>query len=94
MNQLVAKRAVEQAFIEVRAGRVPLREPGERCEEPIRGGSLDELVEVAAAHAAETHGYSSDGAQRDLVLTEIRASIPQTSRPREYRSSTLSFIGK
>ncbi len=71
---------------------IPCMEIGGGCEEPIRGGSLDELVEVTAAHAAETHGYSSDGAQRDLVLTEIRASIPQTSRPREYRSSTLSFI--
>ncbi len=73
---------------------IPCREIGGGCGEPILGGSLDELVEVAAAHAAETHGLSSAVASSDLVLMEIRASIPQTSRPREFRSSTLSFIEK
>ncbi len=73
---------------------IPCREIGGGCGDPIQGGSLDELVEVAAAHAAETHGLSGDDARSDLVLTEIRASIPQTSRPREYRSSILSFIKK
>jgi predicted small metal-binding protein len=69
-------------------------EIGGGCEEPIRGGSLDELVEVAAAHAAETHGLSSDDASSQPVLTEIRAFIPQTSRPRAYRALSLSFINK
>ena len=73
---------------------IPCIEIGGGCDEPIRGGSLDELVEVTAAHAAETHGLSSDDVRGDLVLTEIRASIPQTSRPRSYRSAVLSFIKK
>ena len=37
---------------------IPCREIGGGCGEPIRGGSLDELVEVAAAHVATTHGLS------------------------------------
>lgn len=71
---------------------IPCREISGGCGEPIQGGSLDELVEVAAAHATKTHGLSGAAARSDLVLTEIRASIPQTSRPPEFRSSRLSFM--
>ncbi|MCH7740027.1 MAG: DUF1059 domain-containing protein [Chloroflexi bacterium] len=73
---------------------IPCIEIGGVCEDPIRGGSLDELVEVAAAHAAEMHGLSSDDARSDLVLTEIRAFIPQTSRPPEFRALSFSFINR
>ncbi len=71
---------------------IPCREIGGGCGEPIRGDSLDELVEVAAAHAANTHGLSNPASRSEPVLTEIRAAIPQSSRPPAYRSVNFTFI--
>ena len=71
---------------------IPCKEICDGCEELIRGSSLDELVENAAAHAVDTHGLSASDAGSHIVLIEIRASIPQTSRSREFRVATLSFI--
>ena len=52
---------------------IPCKEIGGGCEEAILGGSLDELVEVAAAHATEAHGLSGEDARTDVVLAEIRS---------------------
>jgi predicted small metal-binding protein len=73
---------------------IPCREIGGGCGEPIQGGSLDELVKVAAAHAVSTHGLSRPDSKSLMVLTEIRSAIPQTSRPRAYRSVNFTFMFK
>ena len=71
---------------------MPCRDIGGGCDEPIPGDSLDELVEVAAAHAVETHGLSEPASKSEAVLTEIRAAILQSSRPPDYRSVNFTFI--
>ena len=73
---------------------IPCTDIGGGCAEPIQGGSLDELVEVAADHAVTTHGLAKAASRSEPVLVEIRAAIPQTSRPRAFRSVALHFITK
>ena len=71
---------------------IPCRDIGGACDEPIQGGSLDELVEVTAAHAVDVHGLSGPASKSATVLTQIRAAIPQTSRPLAYRSVSFTFF--
>ncbi len=73
---------------------IPCRDIGGGCGESIRGGSLDELVEVAADHAVATHGLPEPASKSATVLTEIRAAIPQSSRPPAYRSVNFTFLTK
>lgn len=73
---------------------IPCREIGGGCGEPVRGDSLEELVQVAAAHAVTTHGLSEIASKSVTVLTEIRAAVPQTSRPPAFRSVNFTFIAK
>ena len=73
---------------------IPCMEIGGGCGEPIQGDSLDEMVQVAAAHAVTTHGLSGPASKSVMVLAEIRAAIPQTSRPPAYRSVNFTFISK
>ncbi|MDG0868092.1 DUF1059 domain-containing protein [Candidatus Lucifugimonas marina] len=71
---------------------IPCEEIGGGCTEPIQGSSLDEMVEVATAHAVTTHGLSKSASKETEVLAEIRSAIPQTSRPSEFRSVNFTFI--
>ncbi len=73
---------------------IPCKDIGGPCGEPIEGGSLDELVEVAAAHSVDTHGLSEPASRVETVLTQIRSAIPQSSRPPGYRSVNFTFITK
>ena len=71
---------------------IPCREISGGCDEPIQGESLDELVEVAAAHAVSTHGLAKARSGAKPVRVEIRAAIPKSSRPRAFRGARITFI--
>ncbi len=73
---------------------IPCKDIGGPCGEPIQGGSLNELVDVTAAHAVDTHGLSEPASRSETVLTQIRSAIPQSSRPPAYRSVNFTFITK
>ena len=73
---------------------IPCKDIGGGCGDPIQGSSLDELVQVAAAHAVTTHGLSGRASKTEMVLTEIRSAIPQTSRPPAFRSVNFTFISE
>ena len=66
---------------------IPCKDLGGDCVEAIRGSSLDELVGAAAIHAANVHGLAMDRVGDPAVASELRAAVPQASRPLQFRSA-------
>jgi predicted small metal-binding protein len=66
---------------------IPCNDLGGDCVEAIQSSSLEGLVIAAAIHAANVHGLPMDRVSDAMVATELRAAVPQASRPLLFRSA-------